>query len=129
MPLIFVFGVHLASLAERHGASTRGLAAVWLISLWWLGNVLYLHHYAGKPLTQRLATFDLYFRMVVVLVLLAYSVRHLSDAGSATANWVIYKVLVFAALVGCGMGIRIYLRPFVPAFGRMMREGSSQGNG
>ncbi|MCY4427604.1 MAG: hypothetical protein OXC05_11315 [Halieaceae bacterium] len=126
MPLIFVFGVHLASLQNVMALPPWGLAAVWLVSLWWLGNVLYLHHYAGKPLTQWLAKFDLYFRMVVVLVLLAWSVRHLSDAGSATANWVIYKLLVFAALVGCGIGIRIYLRPFVPAFGRMMREGSSR---
>ena len=43
-------------------------------------------------------------------------------AGSAWAAW---KVMIFAAMVACGIAIRLRLKPFIPAFAEMMSNGAS----
>ena len=126
MPLILALGVHLAELMNAIALPDWGVSAVWALSLWWFGNVLYLHFNEGKPVARKVAQFDLAFRIAVVALLVAYSVMQLFDASGATADWVVWKLLVFATLVLCGIVIRIHLRPFIPAFARMMREGSSE---
>lgn len=125
MPLIFALGVHLADLMDAIALPGWGVSAAWALSLWWFGNVLYLHFNEGKPVARKLAQFDLAFRIAVVVLLVVYSATQLFDALGATADWVVWKLLVFAALVLCGIVIRIHLRPFVPAFARMMAQGSS----
>ena len=125
MPLIFALGVHLADLLDAIALPGWGVGAAWALSLWWFGNVLYLHLNEGKPMARKVAQFDLAFRIAVVALVVIYSTAQLFDAAATTADWVAWKLLVFAALVACGIFIRLHLRPFVPAFTRMMNEGSS----
>ena len=125
MPLIFALGVHLADLLDAIALPGWGVGAAWALSLWWFGNVLFLHLNEGKPAARKVAQFDLVFRIAVVALVVLYSTAQLLDAAAATADWVAWKLLVFAALVACGIFIRLHLRPFVPAFTRMMNEGGS----
>ena len=46
-------------------------------------------------------------------------------SGLITADWVAWKLFIFALLVACGVGIRIQLKPFVPAFTKLMQDGPS----
>ena len=42
--------------------------------------------------------------------------------GGSRVPWVTYKLLIYALMVGCGLMIRIQLKPFVPAFDRMVND-------
>lgn len=123
MPLILPLGLHLAYLGGTLPVSTAGLIVAWMVALYWFTVVLVLHLNEGKPFTARLSQLDFYFRIVVAALLLTYAAYNLAtDAGAA---WAALKVAVFAAMVCCGIAIRINLKTFVPAFGEMMASGAT----
>lgn len=125
MPLILPMGIHMAWMMQMLMVPGWLVAAFWLLALVWLGNVLVLYFREGDAVTQKLAQFDLWMRVVVVIGLAAWAIAGLAGAGAIGADWVAWKLLVFAALVACGIMIRINLRPYIPAFARLMSEGSS----
>ena len=97
--------------------------ASWLAALYWATVVLVLYLNEGKAFTAGLSRLDLYFRVLVAVLLTAYGgYALLSGEGAAWAAW---KLIVFAAMVACGIAVRIRLKPFVPAFADMMDNGSS----
>jgi len=51
-------------------------------------------------------------------------VWHLVDPGWIRGDWIALKLLLFAVTVGCGLAIRIALKPFGPAFASLMEGGS-----
>jgi len=123
MPLVFPLGLQLAYLGGMLAIPLPVLALAWLASLYWFGVVVVLFLNEGKPFTIRLSTIDFYFRIAVVLSVLGYAL-HVLLAGQ-TAAWLVWKMVLFAVLVCCGIAIRINLRPFVPAFSDMMARGAS----
>jgi hypothetical protein len=64
----------------------------------------------------------------VVVGLLAFAVVGMYVQGWIPADWAGYKIIIFALMVLCGVFIRINLKPFIPAFGNMMRGDTSQAN-
>ena len=124
MPLILPLGLHLAYLGGTLPLSATGMFAAWLASLYWFTVVLVLYRNEGKPFTARLSQLDFYFRIGMVAALLAYAAYSLTN--DAAASWAALKVIVFAAMVCCGIAIRINLKTFVPAFGEMMGNGASE---
>jgi hypothetical protein len=125
MPMMFALGVHMASLSGVLPLNTVGLMVSWLIGLIWLGNVLVLYSFEGKPFTAALSRFDFAFRIAVVVGILAYLIASINMPGLINADWLAWKLGIFATLVSCGIGIRIQLKPFVPAFTRLMQDGPS----
>ncbi|WP_372809934.1 hypothetical protein [Litorivivens sp.] len=125
MPLILPLGLHMAVLMGLLELPAWGLPLIWLLAAVWLSNVLVLYFNEGKAFTARLSQFDLIFRIVVVTALLLFAVLGLTGDAPIHADWVAWKIIVFAALVGCGIAIRINLKPFVPAFVQLMTEGPS----
>lgn len=123
MPLMLPLGLHMAWLSGALQVSLTSVILVWVVCVYWLSMVLTLHFKEGQPISERLAQFDLYFRMLVVAVLIGW-VATLVMLGQG-ALWAMLKLLIFALLVACGVALRFRLRPFVPAFARMMREGAS----
>ncbi|MBB3047949.1 hypothetical protein FHR99_002215 [Litorivivens lipolytica] len=126
MPLILPLGMHMSVSMGLVQIPTWALLVVWLLAAVWLGNVLVLYFNEGKAFTARLSQFDLYFRIAVVIALTVFAVMGLLDQAPIFADWVAWKILVFAALVCCGIAIRINLKPFVPAFVKLMSEGPSE---
>lgn len=47
------------------------------------------------------------------------------DRRRTNPKWLGYKVGLYALAVGCGIAIRFRLRPFTPAFARLMATGST----
>ncbi len=125
MPLIFPLGMQMAVASGMVNIGTPLLVAMWLLALYWFAVVLVLYLNEGKAFTARLSQLDFYFRIAIVIGLLAYALANLMATESAMPAWLAWKILVFAALVACGISIRINLKPFVPAFTRMMTEGAS----
>lgn len=125
MPLILPLGINIAYLSGVLSMPLWVVALVWLLAAVWLINVLVLYFNEGKDFTKSLSQFDLAFRIVVVIALLGWAIAGLSTGQFFNGDWLAWKIIVFAILVCCGIAIRIQLKPFVPAFTRMMTEGAS----
>jgi hypothetical protein len=125
MPLIFAIGYSMAGLAEVFIAPAWLTAAVWTTSLLWFANVNYLYFAKNLPLKARLTQIDLWFRVVLVVALLAIALKALITKQPFHADWLATKIIVFAALVACGIYIRLQLKPFVAAFVQLQSSGST----
>jgi hypothetical protein len=82
--------------------------------------VLFLHFRHSSPKHGGLTKFDFSFRIVVILALAGYAILSLTSDSGAKVDWVAWKLLIFAGLMSCGLMIRIKLKPFGPAFGRLV---------
>ena len=126
MPLILPLGMHLAYLGGALAISATAVTITWLVSLYWFAVVMVLFLNEGKPFTIRLSKIDFYFRIAVVLVLMIYAGSMLLGAANNASNWIAWKLVVFAALVSCGIAIRVRLKPFLPAFIEMTTKGANE---
>lgn len=125
MPLIFAIGFSMSVHMGWIAAPPWLHAAVWVVALAWFANVNWLYFAQDAAAKARVSAWDLRFRTAVALGLAAVAIVSLATGAFITGDWLALKVLVFAALVGCGIYIRIQLKPFVAAFGALMVKGSS----
>lgn len=125
MPLIFAIGFSMSTQMGFIAASALAEAAVWLVCLAWFANVNYLYFTQNMAAKAKISQIDLWFRVVVVAGLGAAALASLLGEGFIHTDWLAAKILIFAALVACGIYIRIQLKPFVAAFGQLMTKGSS----
>lgn len=123
MTLIFAFGLHMTWLNGMVEVSAMVLALVWLLSIAWLAMVLLLHFRGDRPFAASLTRLDFSFRLLVIAVTAAIGVLALLGGSVIKPDWIALKFLIFAALVACGLFIRVFLRPFGPAFARLLSEG------
>ena len=123
MPLILPLGLHLAWLSGVLPMTGALLVMTWIAALYWFAVVLVLYLNEGKAFTARLGQMDLYFRVAVVVLLLGWGSYGLLTASGAAWAW--WKLLIFAAMVSCGIAIRLHLKPFIPAFAEMMSSGAT----
>lgn len=126
MTLILGPGIHLAAAMGLITLSTPVLVLVWLLCFAWLAMVLAIHFGHGKAYLGWLTQIDFYFRIVVILACVVFAIQSLTGEGFIHVDWIAWKLLVFAALVGCGLCIRIGLKPFTPAFMDMMVNGVTE---
>lgn len=122
---IFPVGLSIASLLGWWATPPGFVAGVWLFSAAWLWMVWANHHYQGKPLGEALRKVDLVVRIAVIAALLYVGIAGLAGAGPVNQPWLAAKVVLFAALIFCGLMIRVLIGPFGPVFGRIMQGGST----
>ena len=127
MPLILPLGVQLAVSGGWMALSTAALATIWCLGLYWFAVVMVLFLHEGKPFTSALIRLDVWFRVLVALGLAAWASNALLS-GESIADWIAFKLMIFAAMVGCGIMVRINLAPFMPAFSDLMTNGPSETN-
>jgi hypothetical protein len=125
MTLMLPLGIQLAWRLSLLPLDGLAIATVWAICLSWLSMVLYLHFAASSATKQFLTRFDFYFRVAVILCLAGYGAYSLAGMGGTRAPWVTYKLLIYALMVGCGLMVRIRLKPFGPAFGHLVQDTAS----
>ena len=124
MPLIFILGAQMGQMSGIINLSSWALAVLWGLTALWFFNVAILYFKEGTDFAHRLARFDLWFRVSVVIALITWVFWGMNNEAFA-GHWFGWKILIFAGLVFCGIMIRIKLKPFVPAFVKMMSEGAS----
>lgn len=125
MPLIFALGFSMSAKVGFIAAPALAQAAVCVVCLAWFANVNWLYFTQNMAAKARVSQIDLWFRVAVVAALSTTSIAALFGQGFIKADWLALKVLIFAALVACGIYIRLQLKPFVAAFGALMAKGSS----
>ncbi len=64
-------------------------------------------------------------RIVLIAVLGIAAIASFAGGDPFSDNWVALKVLLYAYVLACGLGIRFAFAPFGPAFGRYMAQGST----
>ncbi|MBF6331183.1 hypothetical protein [Nocardia transvalensis] len=129
-------GLTLMALAP-HGAHLFGIALfpgwfvalVWVFAAVWLALTVVAHRAHGRfPLVTRA---DLAVRLAVIAGMAAsglYALVATEPFGVTTdPRWLGGKILLYGAAIAAGLGIRITLRPFGPAFGRLMTGDSDDG--
>lgn len=125
MPLIFPLGFSVAALGHVIEPPMWLHLTVWGVALLWFANVNYLYFSTDAAAKARMTTIDLWFRVLLVALLLAIGIGALTGAGLFHADWLAAKIIVFALLVSCGIHIRLQLKPFVPAFVQLITGGST----
>lgn len=96
----------------------------------WVGLVWAIHTGSGgEESTGQLARFDLGVRSLIAVAMWALAVASLvSSDGPLLGDWLAVKAGLFALVMTCGIAIRFILRPFGPAFARLISEGSTSAN-
>jgi hypothetical protein len=99
------------------------LSSVWIGSFAWLALVIKLYN----GVVPRLLGLDYWIRYAAIAGLIVLGVASLLGRGPTApgATWLAVKLLVFAAIIALGLGIRFTFRPFAAAFARLVTEGST----
>lgn len=118
-------GMTLASMLGLVSLSMPLLLAIWAFGLVWLALVLAQHNLHGKGPAKIITRVDYWIRIALVIVLGAVSVAGLFGVGLITDGWLALKLLLFVAMIGCGLMIRVIFKPFGPAFAQLMSTGST----
>lgn len=105
------------------GGAPLTLAAA-ALSVAWLALVEATHRVRNTPAGRGLAALDRAVRYLAIAALLGL--------GGAAAlgeidlpRWLAWKLVLFAGVVACGLGIRVALIAFFREWGKVAREGSS----
>lgn len=123
--LQLMLGFSLAALmGYLPGGGSMAAGAV-ALGLAWLVLVEWTHRRRKTPLGHQLARWDRVLRYMMMLALLALGVAVLSGSLSMPA-WLGWKLLCFAGVMACGVGIRLVLLALPPLWQSMAREGSSE---
>ena len=116
MTMMLPLGLHLAWRVGLLGFSPGVMALIWLGAFGWLSMVIYLHVAAASPAKSLLTNFDFWFRLALALSLLGGGAAGFFGAAFDLPYWIALKLMIFGALVGLGLTVRIKLKPFGPAF-------------
>ncbi|MBM3513438.1 MAG: hypothetical protein FJX59_06955 [Alphaproteobacteria bacterium] len=103
---------------------------VWLFCLAWLAVNWWMFFNAQHPMTNKLRDWDLKLRYVLIPVIAAIALYSMSAGGPVTSLWLQVKLLVFAAVISCGVYLRSEIKNWVGGFA-MIRQGGAaadQGN-
>ena len=118
MTMMLPLGTHLAWKLGVLPIDATTMAIVWILCFGWLAMVVTLHVAAQSRGKALLTTFDFYFRLALSLGLLGTGLYSLLGPGDLP-YWVAAKLSIFGGLVGCGLLVRIKLKPFGPAFAKL----------
>ena len=120
MTMILPVGLHLAWRLGFLPFPATIMGLIWLVCFGWLAMVLFLHFRHNSPAHAALARFDFAFRLVVISMLAGYALVSLASSAGARVDWVAWKMLIFAGMIACGLMIRVKLKPFGPAFSKLV---------
>ncbi len=98
------------------------MAGIILLGPVWLSMVLFLHFRPGTEAAKNLTKIDFWFRWAMVFGIIASVAYSWFTGRLDPAPWVAGKLLVFAALIFCGIMIRVQLKPFSLTFQNIVKD-------
>jgi len=96
-----------------------GLAVLWLASAAWFGHMWLTHWKREEAAGTWLAKWDWRIRYVLIAAFLAMGVQSLLTGSPLAAPWLAWKVILFACVMACGIGVRYYVRQCYRAWPRI----------
>jgi len=98
---------------------TASLAALWFGSAAWFGYMWLAHWRRETPAGPALANWDLRIRLALIVVFSFMGALSLVSGRPLAAPWLAWKVLLFAGVLACGLGIRRFIREACRAWPRI----------
>ncbi|WP_160153421.1 hypothetical protein [Microbulbifer sp. ALW1] len=120
MPLILPLGLQLAYLTGQFSVPVSIVAAAWVLCLAWFILVAVLHFSHGKAFIPALTRLDFGLRVALIVGLLGVALVALFTNAIFPADWLAIKLGIFALLVFCGLMIRVRLKSFIAAWGKVV---------
>jgi hypothetical protein len=127
-------GITLMAL-EPHGASLFGIAffpwwltvGVWVFAALWLTLTVVQHRTHGRIAAVQGADLGIRFAVIAGMAAAGIYALFAAEPFGVTTNpkWLGGKILLYATAIAAGLGIRMTLRSFGPAFGMVMAGGST----
>jgi hypothetical protein len=118
--LAMQLGVAEVPLAVRIG--------LWVIAVAWLWAVWLVHHRKGTALAERVRRIDLGWRIVLACGLCWDTYQGFIGRGHLFADWLALKFLLLAAMILCGVAIRVRGAGLGPALQKLFAEGATPDN-
>lgn len=126
-------GITLASWLGFIGGGVGLRIGVWIAALVWLGILLFVELREEHPARERLRQLDLGIRVVLAVALVVGAVVSLASASGPfrsadgpPLDYVAWKALIFGIILTMGIGIRLKLKAFGPAFGAALANSNEQ---
>jgi len=126
MTLMLALGIHLSYRIGYLLVPAWVIYASYLICLGWMSLVLYLHYGEKTQLQIMLRRFDFGFRLVLIAGLSTYAAISLSGPSGVSADFIAWKLLIFATIIACSLMVRMKLQPFGPAYANLQAGKVSQ---
>jgi hypothetical protein len=118
--LMLPFGLTLAAGSGWLPLTTALLTAIWVLSIAWLVLAHAVFRLERRPLGHTLHNIDFVWRLIVLALVIYVAVAGWFGSPIVqNAPWLIAKFGLFAAIIICGLAIRLLLRPFGPLFGKV----------
>lgn len=96
------------------------LATIILLGPLWLTMVLTLHFAHNAKFIPTLTRIDLYFRWVLIAIIIGSCIYAYSNEQLKQAPWLIVKLLGFAFMVFCGLMIRLNMGGFINTYTKLL---------
>jgi hypothetical protein len=112
-------GFTLAAQIGQVPLDDAALAAMWVGSALWFGFMWLTHWKRSASSGPVLARWDWRSRYVLIAFFLFIGVKSLVTGSPMSAPWLAWKVILFAGVLACGIGIRYYIRDAYRAWPRI----------
>lgn len=120
MTLMLALGIHLSYRIGYLLVPPWIIYASYLTCLAWMSLVLYLHYGEKSRLQRMLRQFDFGFRLALIAGLSTYAAVSLSGPSGVSADFIAWKLLIFATIIACSLMVRMKLKPFGPAYHKLL---------
>jgi hypothetical protein len=120
MTLMLALGLHLSYRIGYLLVPPWVIYAAYVVCLSWMSVVLYLHYGEKNRLQRVLRRFDFGFRLALIASLSTYAAISLSGSTAVSADFIAWKLLIFATIVACSLMVRMKLKPFGPAYSNLL---------
>lgn len=123
VPVGLSLSIHAGFIPVPQGLALPLMAVAWIACLAWLYIVLKI--YAGKK--GVLLAFDMVLRVGVMLSFFVVGILSMSGIWPVVAggNWLALKLVLFAMVIACGLGLRWMNRPTGEALGAILAGNST----
>jgi hypothetical protein len=122
--LQFALGFKLVFLLGYLPGGKLAAMATALLGACWLVLVELTHRLRKRPVGTRLATLDRGIRYLLMIGLVVLAVAALLDQASLP-SWLAWKLVLFAAVMSCGVGIRLVLMRLFVVWKELPETGSA----
>ncbi len=97
-----------------------------VVTVSWLALVEATHRLRRTDAGRQLAAFDRIIRYALAAVFVTLGIAALGGAIPALPAWLGWKLVAFAGVIACGLGIRFALMAFYRTWEELARDGSSR---
>ncbi len=125
MVLSVPLGFTLAGSLGLVAIDRAGLWAIWLASAFWFGFMWWVHLGRNGAHGTALRTWDWRLRYALIALFSGLGAFALLTGRAVAAPWLAVKLLLFAAVMACGLGIRHYIGEITRAWPGFLQTGST----